>query len=79
MIIELKSKIPVVVMSKTLPKGVAESNRKGLCLAWNCLDGANDQWLVVFNETGELVWVPMTEIRLQESWSDNRRYLLVEM
>jgi hypothetical protein len=70
---QLEIPIEVKVVSADLPKGMTETNRKGLCLAWwmtedSCL------WLVCFHETGELVWVPMAEIRLRPNWSASRRY-----
>jgi hypothetical protein len=71
---ELIARIPVIVTSSTLPKGMTDTeNRKGICLAWCCRQGDNDQWLIVLDETGEMAWVPMPEVRLQSSWSDYRR------
>jgi hypothetical protein len=73
MIIELRAPLPVLVTALDLPKGVGTKSRKGTCVAWwmtpeDCL------WLVVFDETGELVWAPMREIRLRANWSAGRRY-----
>jgi hypothetical protein len=73
-IIELKNRLPVIVTSDTLPKGVSETNRRGTALAWWIVEDARCSWLVVFDETGELVWVPMKEIKLQANWTDGRRY-----
>jgi hypothetical protein len=74
-ITELQNPILVQVVSKTLPFGVTESNRRGQCIAWySTLE--EHQWLVVFDETGEFVWVPIREIRMRPSWSNERRYQL---
>lgn len=73
-IVELKNRLPVVVTSSTLPKGVTTKDRRGTCLAWWIVEDTRCSWLIVFDETGELVWVPMKEIRLQPNWTDGRRY-----
>jgi len=70
---QLRSPIAVRVVATELPKGMTENERKGLCIAWwmsedVCL------WLVCFDVTGELVWVPMAEIRLRPNWSAGRRF-----
>lgn len=71
--LELRVPIAVYVVSDTLPDGVKAESRKGTCIAWwmteeVCL------WLVCFDETGELVFAPMSEIRMRPNWSVGRRY-----
>ena len=72
---ELQTPLPVDVTSQTLPKNVLTKSRRAKCIAW-CLDEEEHLWLVHFNETGEFVWVPMQELRMQPSWSNGRRYHL---
>jgi hypothetical protein len=72
-VVELQCRLHVIVTSLTLPKGVTATNRKGSCIAW-WMDEETHSWLIVFEETGEMVWVPMKEVRLQKNWSDERRY-----
>lgn len=72
MITELHTRLPVCVLSATLPTGVVTKSRKGTCLAWDT-DAEICLWLVCFDETGELVWVPMREIKLRKCWTHNRR------
>lgn len=73
-LIELKNRLPVIVTSSTLPTGVTETNRRGTTLAWWVGEDFH-LWLIAFDETGDLVWVPMKEIRLLANWSDGRRYV----
>jgi hypothetical protein len=73
MVMQLETTLPVEVVSTTLPKNVNTQSRRGSCIAW-WLDEHEHLWLVCFDETGEFVWVPMKEIRMQPSWTDNRRY-----
>lgn len=72
-VVELKCRLPVIVTSPTLPKGVKAIDRNGSCIAW-WMDEESHSWLVAMVETGELVWVPMHEILLKHNWSDGRRY-----
>lgn len=72
MIHELRVPLQVLVTAKTLPTGMAPCSRRGICLAWDhnqefCL------WLVCFDETRELVWVPQPEVRLVHNWTLGRR------
>ena len=62
----------VEVFATTLPKGVLTESRRGHAVAWwmttdDCL------WMVVFDDTGEVVWVPQYELRLRSNWSLGRR------
>jgi hypothetical protein len=71
-LIQLPVPIAVLVVSDTLPKGVTTTSRRGYAIGWltteeQCL------WNVAFDETGELVWVPMREVRLRSNWSVGRR------
>lgn len=71
---QLAEPIEVRVVSSSLPKGMTACNRLGSCIAWwmseeTCL------WLVSFDQTGELVWVPMAEIRLRPNWTARRRFV----
>lgn len=70
---ELKTPRPVLVTSETLPPGVRTVSRKGDCIGWWWND-ENHFWLVVFDETGETVWVPQHEIQVRSNWSAGRRY-----
>lgn len=70
---ELATRLPVFVTAKTLPRGVVTKDRNGMCIAWWTGEESH-HWLVCFNETGELVWVPMNELTMKHNWSDGRRY-----
>jgi len=70
---ELATPLPVEVTSTDLPRGVRPNSRKGTCIAWWC-DEETHSWLVCFDQTGELVWVPMSEIKMRANWSNGRRY-----
>jgi hypothetical protein len=61
-------------MSETLPPNVKALNRKGWCYAWRetGIDG-HRLWIVVMDETGEVVDVPQPEIRVDANWSYGRR------
>lgn len=74
-ITELKNRLPVIVTSSTLPTGVTENNRRGTALAWWIVEDSRCSWQIVFDDTGECVWVPQKEIRLQSNWTDGRRYV----
>jgi hypothetical protein len=72
-LLQLAAPLPVTVVSHDLPTGMTPNPRRGACIGWwmteeSCL------WLVVFDATGELVWVPMAEIRMPPNWSGGRRY-----
>lgn len=70
---QLPVPVQVKVVSVTLPSGVTATDRRGMCLAWWMTD-EQCLWLVAFDETGELVWVPMKEVRLRQNWSAGRRF-----
>ena len=72
-LVQLTVTLAVTVVSGTLPKGVGSVSRKGLCVAWY-MNAEDCLWLVAFDETGELVWVPQREVRLRASWSLGRRF-----
>lgn len=73
MIHELATPLPVEITAADLPRGVRATVGKGICIAW-WVDGEAHDWLVVLDQTGECVWVPMKEVKLRESWSNGRRY-----
>lgn len=70
---ELKTPLPVEIMSKDMPRGMAPNNRRGVCIAW-WVDQEWHQWLVCMDDTCEMVWVPMQQIRMQDSWTHRRRH-----
>ncbi len=72
-VVELQCRLPVIVTSTSLPKGVKATDREATCIAW-WMDEESHSWLVIMKETGEPVWVPMHEILLKHNWSDGRRY-----
>ena len=74
MTIQLDPPIPVSITSAALPDGVRAVSRKGWCYAWRDtgIDG-HRLWIVVLDETGEVVETPQTEIRVDANWSYGRR------
>lgn len=72
-LLQLDEPIEVRVVSADLPKGMTQSARKGFCIAWWATVDTH-LWLVVFDDTGELVWVPMHEIRMRPNWTSGRRF-----
>ena len=71
---QLNPPIPVSITSDRLPEGVRAVSRKGWCYAWKDtgIDG-HRLWIVVLDETGEVVDTPQTEIRVDMNWSYGRR------
>lgn len=71
---QLNPPIPVTVTSRRLPEGVRAASRKGWCYAWKDIgiDG-HRLWIVVLDETGEVVDVPQPEILVDMNWSAGRR------
>lgn len=66
MLLQLNPSIPVVVTTK--------DNKPGEAIAW--LDYSKEDhviWGVAMQDTGEVWWVPNTDIRLQNNWSIGRR------
>lgn len=72
-LLQLPTPIACRVVSSDLPKGMTPNGRKGTCIAW-WMSEDMCMWNVCFDETGELVWVPMAEIRLRPNWSAGRRF-----
>jgi len=74
MLLQLEPVIPVQVTSKTLPVGVKAKSRSGWAYAWKetGIDG-HRLWIVVMDETGEVVDVPQPEILVDPNWSYGRR------
>lgn len=72
--LQLDPPIPVRVMSARLPIGVTAEARSGWAYAWKetGIDG-HRLWIVVMDETGEVVDVPQPEIRVDMNWSVGRR------
>lgn len=74
MTVQLDPPIPVSVTSQTLPRGVAAKKRAGWAYAWDrCGIDGHRMWVVVLDETGEVVDVPQPEIRVDPNWSYGRR------
>jgi len=71
---QLHTPIPVSITSAALPEGVRATSRKGWCYAWKDtgIDG-HRLWIVVLDETGEVVDTPQPEIRVDMNWSYGRR------
>lgn len=71
---QLDPPIPVRVTSQELPLGVVAQSRKGWAYAWKetGIDG-HRLWIVVMDETGEVVDVPQPEILVDMNWSYGRR------
>jgi hypothetical protein len=72
--LQLDPPIPVSVTSAALPPGVRAQSRKGWAYAWKetGIDG-HRLWIVVMDETGEVVDVPQPEILVDMNWSYGRR------
>jgi hypothetical protein len=72
-VIRLDPPIPVEITAKTLPEGVKATDRKGWAYAWDQpgID-AHRLWIVVMDETGEVIDVPQPEIRVDPNWSFQR-------
>lgn len=66
--------IPVTITSPALPAGVRATDRKGWAYAWERtgIDG-HRMWVVVLDQTGEVVDVPNPEILVDMNWSYGRR------
>ena len=75
MTVQLQTPIPVSVTSAALPEGVRAISRRGWCYAWKDtgIDG-HRLWVVVLDETGEVVDVPQPEIVVDANWSFQRRF-----
>jgi hypothetical protein len=66
--------IPVTITAKTLPAGIKSKSRRGWCYAWErCGIDGHRMWVVVLDETGDVVDVPQPEIRVDPNWSYGRR------
>ena len=74
MTVQLNPPIPVAVVAKTLPHGVAAKSGRGWAYGWKDvgIDG-HRLWIVVMDDTGEVVDVPQPEIRVDANWSLGRR------
>lgn len=70
---EFREPKPVQVVAKTLPAGVKAKNRKGTALGFMPAHDQHIHWLVVFDETGEIVFVPNPEVRMDDNWTLGRR------
>lgn len=71
---QLSPPIPVSVTSARLPEGVRSTSRRGWCYAWKDtgIDG-HRLWIVVMDDTGEVLDVPQPEVRVDWNWSYQRR------
>jgi hypothetical protein len=74
MTLQLNPPIPVSITSDSLPPGVQATSRRGWCYAWKDtgIDG-HRLWVVVLDETGEVVDTPQPEVRVDPNWSHGRR------
>lgn len=77
MLTRLDPPIPVkIVREAGLPDGMTiAQSRSGWCYAWEQpgID-SHRMWVVVLDQTGEVVDVPQPEIRVDPNWSYGRRY-----
>lgn len=66
--------IPVTITAKSLPPGVQAKSGRGWAYAWKDIgvDG-HRLWIVVLDETGEVVDTPQPEVRVDANWSLQRR------
>jgi hypothetical protein len=72
--LQLDPPLPVEIAAKTLPPGVKAKGRRGWCYAWDrCGIDGHRIWVVVLDDSGEVVDVPQPEIRLDPNWSYGRR------
>jgi hypothetical protein len=70
----LEPPIPVEITAKALPDGVKAKSQRGWAYAWErCGIDGHRIWVVVLDETGEVVDVPQPEIRVDGNWSYGRR------
>ncbi len=66
--------IPVEITAKALPAGVKAKNQRGWAYAWErCGVDGHRIWVVVLDETGEVIDVPQPEIIVDPNWSYGRR------
>lgn len=74
MTVQLDPPIPVTVTARKLPHGVRAKSGRGWAYAWKDVgvDG-HRLWVVVLDDTGEVVDVPQPEILVDKNWSLNRR------
>lgn len=74
MTIQLATPIPVSVTAGALPLGVRSTSKRGWAYGWKDVgvDG-HRLWVVVLDDTGEVVDVPQPEIRVDPNWSLGRR------
>ena len=66
--------LPVTITAKKLPPGVQSKSQRGWCYGWQSvgIDG-HRLWIVVMDDTGEVVDVPQPEVRVDMNWSIGRR------
>jgi len=74
LILQLDPPIPVAVTAGALPLGVKSKCGRGWCYGWQSvgIDG-HRLWIVVMDDTGEVVDVPQPEVRVDMNWSIGRR------
>jgi len=72
--LQLDPPIPVEVTSKELPRGVTSKTRRGWCYAWErCGIDGHRIWVVVLDDSRQVVDVPQPEILVDPNWSYGRR------
>jgi len=72
--LQLEPPIPVTITADTLPPGVKATSKRGWAYAWErCGIDGHRIWVVVLDETGEVIDVPQPEIIVDPNWSYGRR------
>ncbi len=72
--LQLNPPIPVEITAASLPAGVRATDKRGWCYAWQeCGIDGHRMWVVVLDETGEVVDVPQPFVRVDPNWSYGRR------
>lgn len=74
MTLRLDPPIPVAITAENRPAGLKSAFARGWCYGWHNVgvDG-HRLWIVVMDDTGEVVDVPQPEIRVDMNWSLGRR------
>lgn len=65
MMIRLEPSIPVIVLSKESRSGEA-------FMLWERSAEHHTYWGIIFDDTGEVWWVPNPEIRVTKNWTVER-------
>lgn len=74
MITQLNPPLAVVVVARSMPKGVTSKGGSAWCYGWIDAGGdAHTLWRCCLDDTGEWIDVPTPEIRGDTNWSIGRR------